>query len=247
MLDYYSVTKQASSKIEGHPGLIYLQQLCQKADKILDVGCGEGSRLKTLLPKGKSGWGIDISSEAISRAKSQYPKNHFQVANAQKQPFEDASFDLVYSAFAIEHCSDPKKFVDEMIRVCRPGGQVVILCPNYGAPNRRSPVSVQKPLLKLISGFLKDFFMHPGLNWRCVTPLKTYDYIDADTTVEPYLRSLKQYLASQKTNVLVCSSEWELEPTTKNIRKAVTLLLGQRNIFPFKYWGPQIFIACQKI
>lgn len=242
MLDYYSVNKQASLKIDGHPGLVKLQAMCDKADKILDVGCGEGSRLHKLLPKNKIGWGIDLSAEGIKLAKSQYPQSHFQVADAQNLPFKNETFDLVYSAFAIEHCTDPRKFIDEMIRVTKKGGYVVVLCPNYGAPNRRSPVSKQNAVTKLLQGVFQDVINQSQLNWTHVTPERSFDFIDADTTVEPYAYSLKKYLVQRNIFVNTCVTLWEIEPRTKNLRKWVTQLLGAKNVWPFKYWGPQIFM-----
>src|SRR3989344_1889485 len=103
MLDYYQVAKEASMKIGGHPGLMYLHQQCQSAEKILDAGCGEGSRLHTLLPNNKSGWGIDINTQAIKHAKKQYPKLVFTLSDPLRFPHPDRSFDLVYSAFVLEH------------------------------------------------------------------------------------------------------------------------------------------------
>lgn len=247
MLDYYTVNKQASLKIDNHPGLLRLKDLCRSSAKILDVGCGEGSRLATLLPKNKIGWGIDISQQAIKLANYQYPKFHFQVADAQKLPFKENTFDLVYSAFAIEHCSDPRLFIDEMLRVCKSGGHIVILCPNYGAPNRRSPVSSENPVSKLVMGFIKDFFQNTNLMWKHVLPKAKFEYIDADTTVEPYAGTLYQYLSGKNVEIEICSSVWEIEPLTNNPRKWLTKTLGSQNIFPFKYWGPQIFSVSRKI
>ncbi len=158
------------------------------------MGCGEGTRLNTLLPEGSRGWGVDISDEAIRLAKKQYPRHYFKNGAGENLPYPDANFDLVYSAFAIEHCADPEKFIKEMVRVCRPGGHIVILAPNYGAPGRRSPVSTENPYNKLFEGLLKDVFPYPGLDWRRVIPRTEYNRADDDTTFEPYLKSLVYFL-----------------------------------------------------
>jgi SAM-dependent methyltransferase len=246
MLDYYKISKKASLQIGSHAGLIKLSDYCRTAEKILDVGCGEGSRLNTLLPKNKSGWGIDISSDAISKAKVQYPNHRFQVSNGTKVPFADNYFDLVYSAFTLEHTTKPKIFISEMFRVVKPGGRVIILCPNYGAPNRRSPVSDHPPLKKLFIGLLKDFMPVNDLNWEIVIPKSEYLAIDDDTTVEPYLHSLLLYLSSRKIKIIYASSVWDQELSSLNPRKLVITLLGKMGIFPFKYWGPQLFVVAGK-
>ncbi len=245
-MDYYQASKKASQHVLGHPGLVYLKTKCKTAKKILDVGCGEGTRLNVLLPKGKVGWGLDINPAAISMAKSAYPKNIFQLGSAEDLPYQDSTFDLVYSAFAIEHCSNPQNFVNEMFRVCKSGGVVVILTPNYGAPNRRSPVSVQNPYAKFFAGAISDFFPSSTLKWTKVVPRKKYTQPDDDTTFEPYLLSLVKYIRTMPNQIISASSLWELEPASDNFRKRLIRFLGNLGIPPFCYWGPQLFIAALK-
>jgi ubiquinone/menaquinone biosynthesis C-methylase UbiE len=246
MINYYKTAAQASSKIGFHSALIVLKKYCESKNRILDIGCGEGSRLNTLLPQGKRGWGIDISPKAISIAKKKYPIHFFSVANAETIPFSNNYFDLTYSAFAIEHTQNPKQIISEMFRVTKSGGNIIILCPNYGAPNRRSPVSKENPYKKLINGFLNDYKFSTALNWKFVTPKNSYNQIDDDTVVEPYLHSLLIYLSAQHINILHSSSVWDQEKKSTNPRKLVIKLLGKIGIFPFKYWGPQLFIVAQK-
>lgn len=228
---YYEIASQAGKKIDGHPGLMKLRELCKKADKILDIGCGEGSRLNAM----GGGVGVDINRFAISQAKKKYPESDFQIASVEKLPFPDKSFDLVYSAFVIEHVKSPEKMLEEMIRVT--SKRLVIICPNYGAPNRRSPVSIENPIIKLIRGLF--WLPNPNiLNWTKVTPRKKYVNIDDDTTVEPYLLSLKRYLENKGLKIEECSSLWGLEPPTLNPRKLFFKTF-------FKYWGPQIFLSAR--
>jgi SAM-dependent methyltransferase len=246
-MDYYAIAKKASSQIAGHPGLEYLKSICKPKLKILDVGCGEGTRLNTLLSPKSRGWGIDPSSKAIALAKTHYPRHYFQIGVGEKLPYASNSFDLIYSAFAIEHCQDPQLFIDEMIRVTKIGGQLVILAPNYGAPNRRSPVSTESPLNKFFEGLIKDLFPPPSLSWSEVAPASKYTQIDSDTTFEPYLLSLKRYLTLNHLTIQQCSSLWSLEPESKEFRKLVIKKLGQFGTWPFSMWGPQLFIVSKKL
>ncbi len=244
-MDYYKAAKVASLNIGAHPGLLFLQKKCRLSSKVLDVGCGEGSRLETLM-SGKKGWGIDINAAVIKLAKSQYPEHNFRVANATMLPFKDAFFDLVYSAFTIEHCQNPEKFILEMFRVCKTGGTVAILTPNFGAPNRRSPVSTENPFTKFLRGLMADYIFSSSLGWKLVQPKSVYDRPDDDTTVEPYLHSLVRFIAAHKYKIEVQTSLWELEPNSFNPRKLVFKILGKMKLYPFRYWGPQIFVAAVK-
>lgn len=245
-LDYYHIAGTASSLIGNHSGLKKLADICKNQNRVLDIGCGEGTRLNTLLLPKQRGWGIDLSLKAIQLARHQFPRHHFLIGDAAKLPYDDNYFDLVYSAFSLEHTLDPKAVISEMIRVTKPNGEIVIICPNFGAPNRRSPVSVQNPWLKLLIGFFGDFLPNRSLNWQSVVPKTSYENIDDDTTVEPYLHSLVFYLQSQPVRIITASSLWDQEEKSNNIRKFIISVAGRLHLFPFKYWGPQIFVEFQK-
>ena len=89
-------------------------------DKILDVGCGKGFLLFdfTKVVPGVEVYGLDISEYAIETEKEEI-KDHLQVANAIELPFEDHSFDFVYSITTLHnlHCYDLDKALREIERV----------------------------------------------------------------------------------------------------------------------------------
>jgi protein-L-isoaspartate(D-aspartate) O-methyltransferase len=89
-------------------------------DKILDVGCGKGFLLFdfTKVVPGVEVYGLDISEYAIENSKQEI-KNRLQVGNAIKLPFEDHSFDFVYSITTLHnlHCYDLDKALREIERV----------------------------------------------------------------------------------------------------------------------------------
>lgn len=89
-------------------------------DKILDVGCGKGFLLFdfTKVVPGVEVYGLDISEYAIKNSKEEI-KDRLQVGNATKLPFEDHSFDFVYSITTLHnlHCYDLDKALREIERV----------------------------------------------------------------------------------------------------------------------------------
>ena len=247
MLDYYSIAKVASKSLNGHPGLLYLRETFKKRKRVLDVGCGEGSRMATLSTNFNECYGVDLNKTAVNLAKKIYPHLKFTMGNVENLEFEDESFDLVYSAFVIEHVVNYNKVISEMFRVCKKDGLIVILAPNYGAPNRRSPNSKENPIVKLIRGFVYDYFGNTEtIKWTKVEPKKVYNRIDDDTSVEPYIGSLVRFFERTRYKIVKSSSLWELEQTSLNPRKILFKLLGKLKMYPFIYWGPQIFITIEK-
>ncbi len=246
---YYQMAKEGSLDM-SHPGMRILQQLASNAHKILDLGCGEGSRLK-ILAKNKVALGIDISQVAINMAKKKYPKIKFIKADLERIPIVGENFDLVYSAYVLEHSTNPEKILSEAIRLASDDGYLVLIAPNYGAPNRCSPVFKGSRINKLLAGFMKDWFNFEELDklgWMKVIPIvnkNKYD-VDFDTTVEPYIRSLISFLKSKGMTISRFNSCWDQELPNSRIHQKFFRLLGQWGIYPFNFWGPHLVVVAQK-
>ena len=111
--------------------LIYAQ--VNDADNILDVGCGIGGSTLYLSQKFNSNvTGITLSPVQVSRAKQRAQeanlsnKAQFHLANALEMPFDDNTFDLVWSLESGEHMPDKQKFLQECHRVLKPGGKLIM-------------------------------------------------------------------------------------------------------------------------
>jgi tocopherol O-methyltransferase len=106
----------------------------ETAEHILDVGCGIGGSSLYLAEKFKAqATGITLSpvqaARATERAKEKglSAKSKFLVANAQAMPFDDNTFDLVWSLESGEHMPDKTKFMQECYRVLKPGGKFIMV------------------------------------------------------------------------------------------------------------------------
>lgn len=243
---YYKLAQKGSLDTE-HPGMKLLLKVAQSKNNILDLGCGEGTRLNLIKGSGKKLTGIDVSDTAIKRAKLNYPEINFVSGNIEKLPYPDASFDLVYSAFVFEHLDKPEKVLKEAIRVLKKGGGLLVIAPNYGAPNRASPPFKGNRLIKLICGFFKDFCTGNDLSWRKVKPIATdQEYnIDWDTIVEPYLGSLISFEKKLGLRVVETTSCWEEEEMNAGMTQRIFGFLGKINIYPFKNWGPHLVLLAE--
>lgn len=121
-------------------------------DNALDVGCGAGEMLKQLKRNGIRCYGIDLPSNADHWAMAGIGTGSAFGADARQLPFADNSFDLVMSFGVIEHigtvnghCTlsetylqDRRCYAEEIVRVTRPNGSIVI-----AAPNKLFPVDIQ--------------------------------------------------------------------------------------------------------
>ncbi len=102
-------------------------------DRVLDVGCGTGFATEGLLEVVDEVHGIDQSPHQLDQAYPKFGKRgpvRFYLGDAERLPFRDDSFDVVWSSGSIEYWPDPVATLRELRRVARPGGQVLVVGPN---------------------------------------------------------------------------------------------------------------------
>jgi SAM-dependent methyltransferase len=100
--------------------------------RVLDAGCGRRTRLAHYRGRIAHLVGVDLDEPA---GRSNSTLDSFIRADlCAPLPFEDASFDLVYSNFAVEHLPAPLAAFREWRRVLRPGGSLVFLTSNHANP-----------------------------------------------------------------------------------------------------------------
>lgn len=109
------------------------------AEKVCEFGCGSANILKH-FPEFQSKYdGCDFSKELIQRNKVNYPFANFtQFDTANKLPYDNEKFDLVFSTFVIEHSTNPSALLEECKRILKPGGKLLILCPDFLGAGRMS-------------------------------------------------------------------------------------------------------------
>ena len=98
--------------------------------KVLEIGVGPGSTLEFYPPR-TDFVGIDISSTMIEEAKKKAAnlnsgsRFHLQVMDATNLEFPDNHFDVVMAAYVITTVQDPHRVCREILRVAKPGGQII--------------------------------------------------------------------------------------------------------------------------
>ena len=108
--------------------------------RVLEMGVGMGADYVEWLRHGAKAYGIDFTPRAARHATRRAVLGGFRpavsVADGERLPFADASFDIVYSWGVAHHSPDTKRFFDEAARVLRPGGIARIAIyhyPSWGA------------------------------------------------------------------------------------------------------------------
>lgn len=109
-----------------------------KNKMILDAGCGYGALSLEMAKTGAKVTGIDISSNAVEISKSyaaDFNLNaNFVEGNLENLSFKSNLFDIVCSCETIEHVPNYRTAVDELIRVTKSGGYIIVTIPNILNP-----------------------------------------------------------------------------------------------------------------
>lgn len=105
--------------------------LLTPASRVLDISCGTGELLKSLAGKAEL-YGIDISEEMLEVAKTKLGrKANLQKADVHDLPFKESHFDYVITTEAFHHYYDQQKALQEMVRVAKKSGKVIIVDINF--------------------------------------------------------------------------------------------------------------------
>ena len=103
--------------------------------RLLDVGCGLGMQAARLALRGWEAYGIDASDQMLKLGQFRFPAVHRKLrvvrGIAEALPFRDGYFDVVMCQGAMDHFADRHRFVEEVERVLKPGGHLVIALANY--------------------------------------------------------------------------------------------------------------------
>ncbi len=102
-----------------------------KGKKLLEIGCGLGTDLLQFARGGAEVTGIDLSPVSIDLVKRRFALEDYpvdaQIADAENLPFDENTFDVVYSFGVLHHTPNTNKAVDEVYRVLKPGGEIIIM------------------------------------------------------------------------------------------------------------------------
>jgi 2-polyprenyl-3-methyl-5-hydroxy-6-metoxy-1,4-benzoquinol methylase len=98
--------------------------------RLLDIACGAGQLTLPAARKGIQVTGLDLAANLVEQAKSRAAAEGLKVevtqGDAEDLPFADASFDVVMSLIGAMFAPRPELVASEMVRVCKPGGKIIM-------------------------------------------------------------------------------------------------------------------------
>ena len=202
--------------------------------KVFEIGVGLGAYLSRLAQHAQQAIGLDVEHERTMQAHQHVDQVVCGVG--EFLPFPQNNFDLILSNEVLEHVQDDRKSVEEMVRTIKPGGRILLFCPNRGYPVETHGIYWRGryrfgniPLVNYLpdpwrnklaphvraytSGQLKQLFA--GLPVRIIHKsiiFGAYDNIIArKPTLGKFIRRFLQFLEKTPLQVLGLSHFWVIE------------------------------------
>lgn len=204
---------------------------------ILDHGCGIGTYAsqfrRRFTDKVEA---FDFEAERVAEAQHETP--HALVAVGEHLPYPDNHFDVLFSNEVIEHVQDDRATAAEMVRVIRPGGRIVMFCPNRWYPVEQH-----------------------GHYWRGKyhfgnTPLINYLPDPIRNRLAPHVRTytahgIKRLFADQPVRIVYYTRIYggydNIERRIPRLGKVVRTILYTLESTPLKFFGLSHFLVLEKM
>lgn len=165
----------------------------------LDVACGNGNAAIPAARRGARVVGLDIVPEMLDLARERAREAGVEVewvaGDAERLPFDDASFDRVWSVFGTMFAPRHRQAADELVRVARPGAAIGVaawtpeglngqMFRTLGAHLPPPPEDLRPPLAWGQEEYVRELFSAPGLEVSCERRLCPYSWESLDALVE---------------------------------------------------------------
>lgn len=167
----------------------------QEDDFVLEIGCGQGDLTEKLSNEYKRVIAFDISSVGVKKARERVDMNcncDFLICDAIKLPFSSHLFDVVIFSEVLEHVIDQKMCIQEIYRIIKPGGCLMLTTPNSSEIHRNIIKLVHKLLRKPYksSSQIIDNPLSPSKLKRLLLPYFTIEKKRGILYTLPYLQIL---------------------------------------------------------
>jgi len=190
---------------------------------LLDVGTGSGGNVAIPAARGGANVvGLDVTPELLDHARRRAAEADVEVVwvegDAQELPFGDASFDRVVSTFGAMFAPDHERAAAELVRVCRPGGQVAMttwandgfageLLELTGSFLPPPPPGVRPPPLWGVVEHVEDVFEAVGVTPSIERETVAFEFRSVEAAVGEYVESFGPFVMARR--VLEPQDRWQ--------------------------------------
>jgi SAM-dependent methyltransferase len=136
--EYHSRSENDNQEWES-PAQQRIRDLVQPGDRVVEFSCGSGYSSSVIRERGARYVGFDLPIHAILESDPARRRAGLLVGNGYAAPLQTSCADLVFSNYSLEHVVWPHRYLDEMIRVARPGGRIVLALPDYVGSGQELP------------------------------------------------------------------------------------------------------------
>ncbi len=143
--------------------------------RIIEVGVGTGISLPHYAPDNRI-VAVDLSDAMLDKARARVRERRLDhveliaVGDAENLQFATNSFDVVVAQYVVTACPDPERALDEFVRVCRPGGEIIITTRVGAGSGLRG--AIERGLMPVTSrlGFRVEFPWSRYVDWAATRP-----------------------------------------------------------------------------
>lgn len=149
---YFAEVERARYELEPFiPGFAQFEHW--RGKRVLEVGVGLGTDFVRFVRAGADATGVDLTHASVELVRQRLVQDglyaELEVADAEELPFEDSTYDLIYSWGVLHHTPDTRRALGEIRRLIRPGGEARIMLYSRRSwvalgvwiPSRALPVS----------------------------------------------------------------------------------------------------------
>ena len=159
-------------------------------ERILDVGCGTGHLTARIAESGAGVWGIDSSPAMVAQARQNYPRLHFQLADAQNYRATEA-FDAVFSNAALHWMPDADGVAASIAHALRPGGRLILEMGGRG-----NVATIDRAIQTAIRNYFPSIGEYATVLERHGLEVRDAALFDRPTPLEGGENGLREWLAT---------------------------------------------------
>lgn len=184
-----------------------------KQGVIVDLGCGNGSdaaSIQEISKKGVTVTGLDHDTQFIAEAKQKHPNISFLVADVEELPFEDNTIDGIRTERMFQHLKKPERVLQEIRRVLKKDGELVILDTDWPGINFHTP-------LISIENKIREYLTEKKINFGLSTRYLSVMILDHQFSIKSCAYHKVTMTSISELNGLIQYSELMKEMEGKNI------------------------------